>query len=399
MGRTISSPRSSGLDLLRLVAIVLVIGRHLQVNQSSPSWIRIWNTGGWVGVDLFFVLSGFLVSSLLFAELNRSGGLDVKRFFVRRAFRILPAFWLCIGLSAFVQFLMHDPPRLRELVGEAVFLQNYLGGVWPHTWSLAVEAHFYLVLPWLLLQLHRRDAIHKLPLCFGITVAGCFVLRALSFVVFPGFHARIHFFGTHLRIDSLMLGVFLAWHQQRSSMLTAAVGDTTNEAPRASIMHLSWQTVAKRIPSSCLWLVGLLLLTPAFVFSLETNRWLTIVGVLLLAVGSGCWVVAAQRIPEHALKLLKPFTALGTASYSIYLWHFPIQKWLWPAIEATGSLSAPVWQPLIVVSCSCVVGYLLHHALEAPVLRIRDRLFPSKAIASTRPAVSPVDHQTMSHAA
>lgn len=384
MGRTISPQRSSGLDLLRLAAIVLVIGRHLQINDTSPLWIRTWNTGGWVGVDLFFVLSGFLVSSLLFAELNKSGTVDVKRFFVRRAFRILPAFWLCIGLSAIAQFLMHDPPRLRELVGEAVFLQNYLGGVWPHTWSLAVEAHFYLVLPWLLLQLQQRDAMNKLPNCLAVTAAGCLLLRAISFVVYPEFHARIHFFGTHLRIDSLMLGVFLAWQQQRRSL------------PAASIVEASERTM---IPSWFLWPVGLLLLAPAFVFSLETDRWLTIGGVLMFAVGSGCWVLAALRIPEKALQLLRPFTALGTASYSIYLWHFPVQKWLWPAIEASGSLASPVWQPFIVASCSCVLGYLLHHALEAPVLRIRDRLFPSKAIAPMDPNDSSIGHTAMSKAA
>ena len=368
--------RSSGLDLLRFVAILLVIGRHLQLNESAPAWIRTWNCGGWVGVDLFFVLSGFLVSSLLFNELRKSGTLNVGRFFVRRAFRILPAFWLCIGISIVGQLLLNDPPRIRELAGEAFFVQNYLGGVWPHTWSLAVEIHFYLMLPWLMLWLHRREVagtnrasdsephvasavLPAIPVCFAAIMMSCFALRCLSFLVFPEFHARIHLFGTHLRIDSLMLGVYLAWRQQ----------STATGKGRTEVRHSGGTLL--------LWVTGFLLLAPAFVCPLETSRGIAIAGVTVFALGSGCLVLAAGQLSEASATLIRPLSAIGAASYSIYLWHFPVQKWLWPIVQSTTGSTSLYLQVGTVVGCSCLIGFVLHHALETPILRLRDCLFPS----------------------
>lgn len=82
--------RNTGLDLLRLVAILLVLGRHLLPGYENNTFLSIWRTGGWVGVDLFFVLSGFLVSGLLFEEYKKRGSLDLKRFLIRRGFKIYP---------------------------------------------------------------------------------------------------------------------------------------------------------------------------------------------------------------------------------------------------------------------------------------------------------------------
>src|SRR5207249_4772189 len=140
--------RSSTLDIMRAVAIALVLGRHMEVcskdtNAGLHYLTALWNRGGWVGVDLFFVRSGFLVSGLLFKEHQRYGAISFKHFIIRRGFKIYPPFYGLIAITVVVGLLKGNLD-ISRLLHELVFLQNYgKGGVWPQTWSLAVEEHFY----------------------------------------------------------------------------------------------------------------------------------------------------------------------------------------------------------------------------------------------------------------
>ena len=145
-----TAARITGLDLLRFIAVMLVLFRHLHPPADGFSgWGRILEllqNGGWVGVDIFFVLSGFLVSRLLFSEFKRRGDFFLGRFLVRRAFKIYPAFWVLIAVTVAVRlFRSHPDLSSRNLVNELLFIQNYGFGLWGHTWSLAVEEHFYLL--------------------------------------------------------------------------------------------------------------------------------------------------------------------------------------------------------------------------------------------------------------
>src|ERR1700719_755153 len=140
--------RSRSIDAFRAVALFLVcFGRHLTPCPKNPSsyvqtlthdFTMVLGRGGWVGVDLFFVLSGFLVSGLLFREHEKFGSISAKRFLVRRGFKIYPPFWLLIAFTVAVMALRHHQFDLRGLVSELLFIQNYRTGLWPHTWSLAV---------------------------------------------------------------------------------------------------------------------------------------------------------------------------------------------------------------------------------------------------------------------
>jgi peptidoglycan/LPS O-acetylase OafA/YrhL len=162
--------RNLGLDLLRLVAVVLVMGAHFRKLPDEARWfLTPWSRGGWIGVDLFFVLSGFLVSGLLFREHARTGRIDVRRFLFRRAWKIYPAFWLMIGLTLFVQVFIKPlpagPPTLQATLAEFMFVQNYVPGLWGHTWSLAVEEHFYILLAVLFGLLAKRKKPFPLRFC------------------------------------------------------------------------------------------------------------------------------------------------------------------------------------------------------------------------------------------
>src|SRR6476469_9931494 len=145
--------RSRSIDVLRAVALFLVcFGRHLgpypEDHTSYPGLLLHKATvalarGGWIGVDLFFVLSGFLVSGLLFRDYQQTGRIRAGRFLLRRGFKIYPPFWVFMLMTAAV-FGSRFP--IGAYFIELGFVQNYRPTIWQHTWSLAVEEHFYLLL-------------------------------------------------------------------------------------------------------------------------------------------------------------------------------------------------------------------------------------------------------------
>ncbi len=132
--------RNRGLDSLRGLAILLVLGVHV---QASPTWAKV----GWLGVDLFFVLSGFLISNLLFSEYKTHGSINLKSFYIRRGFKLYPSFYFLVLATILYCWIAGRGIRLGTALAEVTFMQNYFTGLWGHTWSLAVEEHFYILLP------------------------------------------------------------------------------------------------------------------------------------------------------------------------------------------------------------------------------------------------------------
>src|SRR5437899_9939924 len=189
--------RLAYLDILRGVASLLVVTYHSisrgagplpkEVSLDSPL-MKVPYCIVRTQVDLFFVLSGFLIGGLLFRELRSRSSLDVGRFIIRRGFKIWPSYFMFLaGICLIRVFLLHEPwHHLRLLKPNLFHIQNYAGAVYaPHTWSLAVEEHFYLALPFLLVLLvWRRKApltsIPGLPAIALLVFVGCAVLRSLT---------------------------------------------------------------------------------------------------------------------------------------------------------------------------------------------------------------------------
>jgi peptidoglycan/LPS O-acetylase OafA/YrhL len=334
--------RLLSLDVLRAVAVLLVLGRHATFPDNVV--LNAWHTGGAVGVDLFFVLSGFLCSGILFRELAERGTIDCWRFLARRGFKLYPAFW-CLILSTIVVRLMAGAPvPLGRTCAELLFVQNYIPGWWEHTWSLGVEEHFYLALPFLILAL-SRDNFRSLPRITAMTM--CAMLLARFIHSSQPFDDRVQLCPTHLRAGSLLLGVLVAYWFQTNPRLVKFCYTFT--CPLA--------------------LAGIVLLAPSFIWPIETTRWMISIGLTLRAIGSACLVGAfvAGGVPEN------PFTSIlghiGKHSYSIYLWHLVVLKWLVP------SLSLPAWAtiPVYLVG-SVLLGIQLTRLIEIPALRLRDRV-------------------------
>jgi peptidoglycan/LPS O-acetylase OafA/YrhL len=362
-GSAKSSARNVGLDLLRFVAIALVLGGHVVIPKEVRSPVfEAWNRGGWIGVDLFFVLSGFLVSGLLFKEHLRHGTIDVGRFLVRRGFKIYPAFWVMTLVTLAVYAVQNASLPARKLVGDVFFLQNYIGGLWNHTWSLAVEEHFYLAIAaWFFVLSRRKGADGKRFASVPYVIAGiavvCLTLRIMTGLWLPKYSNPTHLFPTHLRADSLAFGVLLSYFVHYQSL-----GERL-----------------RRVPTLLFVVVGVILMLPAFRFPLAKTPWMSVYGVLLLYLGSGALVIAALRLHDTKLPLVRSMAAIGAVSYSIYLWHLMVNFWIAPTLLALLSIKSFHAYVALYFVLSLLLGFLGHRLIEAPALRFRDRWFGSRS--------------------
>jgi peptidoglycan/LPS O-acetylase OafA/YrhL len=337
------------------VAVLLVLGRHLELTHLSSLFLNIWQRGGWVGVDLFFVLSGFLISSLLFREYQRSGEINLTRFLFRRAFKIYPSFWVLILFYTAFLFSVDQLPSFSQIAHELLFVQNYLPGFLGYTWSLAVEEHFYLSLAILfavLRKFKKADLFKSIPTIFAVLSIGCLVLRLFFIGNADEFSFGKYSLYTHLRIDALFFGVFISY-----------------------LVHFkNLNQLFSKIPTSLLVFVGVSLLSPAFIFSNYTFRWILIWGFVLTYLGSGFLVLAAVRIEQSQSYFLRGIGKLGAASYSIYLWHFPVRLWTEALIHKFIHSPSPYFYVIAYVLGAFLVGWCLNYLVERPILWLREVL-------------------------
>jgi peptidoglycan/LPS O-acetylase OafA/YrhL len=338
------------LDVLRGLAVLLVLVHH------SPGGEGAVLRGGWTGVDLFFVLSGFLVSGLLFKEHLRSGRIRPARFYVRRGLKIYPNFYAMLAVTSAGLALARVAVEPRNVVHEVVFLQNYLPVAWwgrEHAWSLAIEEHFYFLLPPALILLLRSERFLRAPVRWAaalVTALGAAALAVRWAMVRSGADASDVLFLTHTRLDSLAFGVLLSvvWHFDPGRVPT--------------IRRLRWILLP----------VGLLLPAPSFLLSNEHPFVLTL-GLTLNYVGYGMVLAAALTLARLLPGPVEAALAyVGFYSYSVYLWHLPL---LAVVRHLPGAL------PLAVVAFyagSIVVGVAMARLVEIPALRLRERWVPAE---------------------
>jgi peptidoglycan/LPS O-acetylase OafA/YrhL len=360
--------RNKRIDCLRGVAVLSVVFLHSAIR------IPVFSKAGWMGVDLFFVLSGFLISGLLFREYQKRQTIDVRRFFIRRGLKIYPSFWLFLAVTWGISQLNHDAPTAspQAYLRELFFIQNYFPGVWIHTWSLAVEEHFYILLPLFLLALtrlsrNRRDPFWCIGWCAAAIGFACIFVR-LALVVLPqnpNFHLAYQ--GTHARIDSLFFGVLLGYlYNYHRNRLERALGSTFR---RIAIAAAS---------------IGLLL--PGY-FVPRDSKAFSVLGYTMLYLGFGGILLLSVHVrgvlPLGPSKWLRPIgdglAYVGMHSYSIYLWHFAILGWPNLLAYRFFQTTLPPIPYLILYLVLCLtMGITISRAVEYPILKLRDRLFPER---------------------
>jgi peptidoglycan/LPS O-acetylase OafA/YrhL len=358
MTRPLDNKRIFQLDVLRGFAILMVMGVHV---PAYPLWSTF---GGW-GVDLFFVLSGFLISNLLFKEYQKSGDIRLVRFLSRRALKLYPSFYLLVAVTLIYCYFWNVPVSGRSLVGELSLTQNYIGSVWGHTWSLSVEEHFYLALPLLLALLLRRrpgsaDPFRPIPyICLGVAVS-CLALRIVNALQHPVYSHGVFYEPSHLRVDSLFFGVFLSYmHNFRSAVLRKLLSNPY------------------RLPFS--W-VSVLAFVPAF-FLPANDPIVYTVGFTCVYVGFGTMLLLSlykevdRKRAEPGLAL-RSIAWMGTYSYTLYLWHVPLAQLFAFLAPKVGMVNQYELHAVYFVTC-IVIGVVTTKMVEIPVLKFRERFFPA----------------------
>ena len=394
MKNSTKNPRLIQLDILRGIAILLVLGRHpvLPHEQSGSlnAVATLWHRFGWTGVDLFFVLSGFLVGGLLFQELRARGTLDVGRFLIRRGFKIWPSYYLFLAVFAALRLLTGaQGADAWDLLPNLLNVQNYFGSPRVHTWSLAVEEHFYLVLPLVLVAIIGRRpaasgriaALPAIPILSVCLVVACTALR-WQVAVEPSYSHDQLLFPTHLRIDALFFGVLIAY-----------------------VYHFH-ESVIGRLAGhrGLLVATGLALVAPMAMVPVDHSVFVGSLGFAMLYVGYGCLLVAIVTTPldyGRAGRWLQsaPARALafvGMFSYPVYLWHIEVGIALnrvlarWVALGPDALALRWVSGMSAFVVLSVVMGVVMGRLVERPALAMRDRLFPARTdrLAATRPHTS-----------
>ena len=344
------------LDGMRGICIAAVVSYHGCAQAGLTGWVR----GGFIGVSVFFTLSGFLITSLLLREHSSTGRIHLSLFWARRIRRLWPAAGavvlavVLLSISGPLAAQRSDAIAATWNVtnwhviagGESKLLQTIVGPLGP-TWSLAVEEQFYILLALLLVVVARAS---RPPLVLGVVaVLGVVLPAALSNVV-TDWQPSLEF-NTLLRMPELFVGVLLALWQRsdRWQLRGPAQGDRAAGT-------------------------GLLLLLGLFLFVDYTPPWLLRGGYSLVALVAAATIVGLLQHGRVAALLARgPLRWLGTVSYSLYLVHWPVMSVL--TRDRTGLDGAVLL--VLLVAVSLAVGWALHALVERPVRRLRTPTTPT----------------------
>jgi peptidoglycan/LPS O-acetylase OafA/YrhL len=368
---------------MRAVAILLVLFAH--THSPGDDWLPVRTLKGrcgFLGVQLFFVLSGFLITTLMLREVARSKRLDLGRFYLRRILRIIPAYLAYLAVLAALQLCGRASLNGRAWLALGTYTVNFLPSTpvaVSHIWSLSVEEHFYLLWPLLMAGLTLASCRQAAFACVGVALA----LRWLALFFGPDHGLAIDLW-TFTRLDDIAVGCLLAFAARDADW-------------RRRLHHLGSNRLAPLVPLA-------VLVTGQVFFSRRIGGRLFDPFVLRLVLGLAnavnswalaalMWVVLARPGGVWARLLSRPVLAfLGVISYSLYLWH-PLF-----CLDEFGPLAA---FPLNLV-CVFAAGLLSYGVVERPFLRLKDRLSdpakppvapapPWKAHPRRRPALSALE--------
>jgi peptidoglycan/LPS O-acetylase OafA/YrhL len=342
------------LDGVRAVAILAVLAAHF---GSGPK--LEWPSGGFLGVDIFFVLSGFLITSILLEERRRTGSFSLRAFYVRRALRLFPA--LVLVVLAFLVYTLTVAPASvvhDNLIAAAATLTYWTNWLYAegmfgvgqtgllHAWTLSIEEQFYILWP---LVLAAALLLGRTRAALAVAVGGIVAVVAWRLVLLAESDAVWRmYFGFDARADSLLVGCALAL------LLT----------------HGKWLTGVRSLFFRLALVPAILLIGFCLVFAKEAWTILYAGGFTLFALATAVvlYNLVVSRPPILA-RLLEwsPMVYVGRISYGLYLWHFPIYLWTRDALEK-GWLVTLVGLPLTFLLAAASFRYV-----EQPFLRYKKR--------------------------
>jgi len=359
-----SSEKLYGLDHLRALAIMLVLMYHYRAFKH-PGWIDTVGRFGWTGVDLFFVLSGFLISGQLFKEIERSKSISLKTFFIKRFFRIIPPYLFTLLLYFSVP-LFREREALSSFWKFVTFTQNYgldviNGGTFSHAWSLCIEEQFYLFLP-LLLLLGIQTKMYRHTVLFAVfLILFSLTIRAVTWNIsvvpvmetddfWKVWYMNIYY-PTHTRLDGLAVGVMISFLMQYSLRFQRMVHNHGNR----------------------LFIAGVVLLGVSFwICNDQASHGASVFGFTAVALSYGVILMSAVSRSSFLFQSKSYVTAqLAGLSYAVYLSHKGVIHMVQSAlhycnIETSGGIS------LCVCFMACIAGGLFFRfVIEKPSAKLK----------------------------
>jgi peptidoglycan/LPS O-acetylase OafA/YrhL len=367
-------PHHGGLDGLRGLAVVAVIMYHSGVS---------WAGGGFLGVEVFFVLSGFLITSLLLSEFLGSSTIAFRAFWARRARRLLPAlFGLVVAIG--IYYAIAGPTKaVPGLQGDGIATllyysnwhqiaagTNYFAASGPvsplqHTWSLAIEEQFYILWPILLFGVlwltRRRGGLSErrsLQVLLGVTITGAVASAVDMALLFDGGRGldRVYY-GTDTRAASLLVGASLAIGLSLVRRRPAPADRSEPSRARARAVSSGSVLALAAVVVTCGLAEG-------------SAAWLYPYGLVAIDAAVVILILAAVRSPAslaaRALSV-RPLRALGQISYGLYLWHFPL--FLWLDESSTGLSGARL--VVLRLAATLLISVVSYVAIEQPIRRRR----------------------------
>ena len=351
------------IDSLRALAVLAVIIYHIDVNYLP---------GGFLGVDLFFVLSGYLISSLIIKEYKKTGTLNLYNFYMRRARRLLPAVYFMITVCLLFMVLFNGV-LLRKSHLDAVFGYIYSSNWWyifhkldyfdsfgaqspfKHLWSLAIEEQFYMFFPLIFLIFNRQKKEEgqssSLNKNFLYIVLGLILISLVTHILlFDINNINRIYFGTDTRAFSLLVGV---------------VGALVYPMDKLS----SSTNVKESVLYSVVSLTSISTLIAIMFYTSEYNTWLYRGGFLLVAVLGLIIIISSGKQHTFISKALsfRPIVFIGKISYSLYLWHFPIIVLTTPVSEIGNPNLFYVTLRIILTFIAATLSYLF---VETPIRKL-----------------------------
>ena len=328
------------LDGVRAFAVVAVMAYHGGVSRLS---------GGFLGVDVFFVLSGFLITTLLIRERRVRGTIRLGAFWAGRARRLLPGLLLMLLFVAAYAYFVLPGAASAGVRSDALFALCYsanwhfiaqsadyfatAGAVSPltHTWSLAVEEQFYLAWPPIVLLIMRRGR-NSLRLLLGLSITGVLASAGAMALLYNGTNDTRLYYGTDTHGQSILVGAVLAIILE----MIACRRELPRQIPRRSRRHAgdpSWVATRPGIRAvvSASGFAGAVILIWLVTRASGTSWWLYHGGFLIAAIASGLLLLSVVCLPTGRLARIlsvSPFRFVGKISYGLYLWHFPLFVWL-----------------------------------------------------------------------
>lgn len=343
-----SSPRYAYLDLIRTIAIVMVVFSHtIQMLPSVYPWIKEFAEFGKYGVDIFFVLSGFLIGKLFWREAKQQEQVNLLRFYMRRAFRTMPPYFIALILAFVSVNLQRDQSFYWQYL---VFLQNYLERIpfFLVSWSLCIEEHFYAFLPFFLGLTYRRLSPNQLLVLIFL----CSLIPLLLRNLFVSNH-NLDTFGyyltaTHFRFEGLLMGVAIANIAENNKRL---------EVP-----------FFLRV---CIYLFTVVFMLCSYTYSAE---FMNLIGYTLMAMLISMTLLLLFYEKNFLNQEIKIVKNIALISYSIYLTHaLAIHVALKSSQRFGVDTPILIWLTMLIVVIGS--GFVFYKLVEKPSMAIRDRLF------------------------